>query len=120
MADKRIPRKNQIAMAEPFGVIAAVATFGPASRGSNPALLIDSESVLDALVRGYSNKEDICDLVAIFWEMIRDWEIQVHLDRVPTDANMADGLSRGRLRIAQRRGWAFVRAVVPRRFFDGP
>ena len=58
-------------------------------------MYIDAEAVLAALVKGYSGREDLCNLVGLFWYMCAAKSIGVYLDRVPSDANPADGPSRG-------------------------
>ena len=57
-----------------------------AIRSSRVLLLVDSEAVQEALVRGISSIDDVSDLA----------DAELYIDRVPTDANPADGASRGR------------------------
>ena len=57
-----------------------------------------------ALIKGYSAREDVCELVGVFWDLAVDLRAQIYIDRVPTDANPADGPSRGRL-FDPEHGW---------------
>ena len=75
--------------------------------------MIDSDSVLGAIVKGYSDRFDICSTAAIFWERIRRLGIEVYVDRIPTDGNLSDGPSRGSWRFAAEFGWLFVPAQIP-------
>ncbi len=81
-------------MVEAFAVVAAAATFAEVICGKKVIFRIDSDAVLGAFVKGYSDREDIIRLVEIFREDVRDCDAAVYLERVPTDANLADGLSR--------------------------
>lgn len=33
--------------------------------------VIDSEAVEAALIKGYSSKSDLCDLISVFWDLVR-------------------------------------------------
>ena len=112
--DRWLPRKNQISMVEMFGAVLAVFTFKACLRGKRVILFVDSEAVEGALVKGYSCKEDICELTGIFWELVAEYEMVVYIDRVSTDANIADKPSRGDMAIATRCGWEVVAAEWPR------
>ena len=59
LIDEWIPRKSQIAMVELL-------------KGSSSLLFVDSESVQGALVKGYSAREDMCELVSVFWRIALD------------------------------------------------
>ena len=74
------PRKTQICMIELL------------------LLFIDSEPVEAALIKGYSAKEDVCELVGLFWELVLELRCSVYIDRVPTDSNPADNPSQIRCR----------------------
>ena len=77
MMDRWIPRKSQIAMVELFATVVALKTFQERLKGSWSLLFVDSESAQGALVKGYSAKEDLCELVGVFWDLAL--EIQVNL-----------------------------------------
>eukprot|EP00435_Cladocopium_sp_Y103_P061366 s1473_g23.t1 len=60
---KWLPRKSQIAMVELLATVVALKTFAPWISGSMVLLFVDSEPVQGALVKGYSSKEDFCELI---------------------------------------------------------
>ena len=76
-------------------------------------LLIDSEAVEAALVKGYSSKVDLCKLVSLFWDLIFELRARVFIDRIATDANPADWPSRNNLVKGEDAGWMTVKAVWP-------
>ena len=114
MIDRWIPRTTQISMIEMLAPIVAVETFAHLIQGKKIVMLIDSESALGALVKGYSAREDLCELTSVFWEQVSDLEGLVFLDRVSTDANISDGPSRGDLSVARSLGWVITEPLVPR------
>jgi hypothetical protein len=89
-----LPRKNQIALVELFATVIAVAHFGAELAGRNVMFLVDSEPALDALVKGLSKFEDVIHLLTLFWHVVAEFQVNVYLDRVSTDANISDGISR--------------------------
>ena len=76
-------------MIELLAALVAVQTFREEIRGKLVLLFIDSEPVEAALIKGYSAKEDVCELVGIFWELVLELRCSVYIDRVPTDSNPA-------------------------------
>ena len=76
-------------------------------------MLIDSESVWGSIVKGYSDREDICSLVSVIWEQIRRMKAEPYFERIPTDGNLSDGPSRLIWGIAGRCGWGIVPARIP-------
>ena len=84
-------------MVEMFAAVIALTTFERAVRGRKVLLMIDSESALGGLVKGYSAKEDLCRLVGIFWEIGLKMDTMIYLDRISTDANPADDPSRDQI-----------------------
>ena len=90
-----LPRKTQIAMVEAFAAVLVVDQYRHDLAGKRALLFIDADAVLAALIKGYSAKEDLCELVGYFWRRCAASRIAVYLDRVPTDANPADAPSRG-------------------------
>ena len=75
--------------------------------------LVDSDPVLGAGIKGYSAREDICSGIAAFWEIMREANVSVYLDRIPTDDNLSDGPSRAKWDLDGTCGWAPVRARIP-------
>ena len=100
-----IPRGNQIALVELFGAVLALSHFGAELAGKRVVMLIDSESALDALIKGQSKFSDVIKIVKIFWELVADYHLDLYLDKVSTDANPSDGLSRGKVEEAKALGW---------------
>ena len=103
-----IPRETQISMVEMFAPVLAVAAYGQQLAGRSLIVMVDSESVEGALVKGYSSKADLCELTGVFWDLCDQLHIAVYIDRVPTDANISDGPSRDDAefyRMADDLGW---------------
>ena len=88
------PRKTQICMIELLAAVVAVQTFREEIRGKLVLLFIDSEPVEAALIKGYSAKDDVCELVGLFWDLVLELRCSVYIDRVPTDSNPADNPSK--------------------------
>ena len=110
---KWIPRKTQIVPVEMVAPLIALETFRDRLFGADVILLIDSEAVEAALIKGYSSKEDLCDLISVFWNLVFELQARVFIDRVATDANPADWPSRNKLSIGESVGWRTVQAVWP-------
>ena len=100
-----LPRRNQIALVELFATVMAIAHFGSELAGQNVMFLVDSEPALDALIKGLSKFTDVIHLVTLFWEVVAEFQVNVYLDRVSTDANISDGVSRGDLTAFEDWGW---------------
>ena len=110
---KWIPRKTQIVPIEMIAPILALETFRDRLVGADVIILIDSEAVEAALIKGYSSKEDLYDLISVFWDVVFELQIRVFIDRVATDANPADWPSRGDLTRGEKAGWSSRKAVWP-------
>ena len=100
-----LPRKNQIALVEIFAVVMAAAHFGPELAGRNVTFMVDSEPALDALVKGLSKFHDVIHLLTLFWHVVANFQVNAYLDRVSTDANVSDGVSRADLTAFEEWGW---------------
>ena len=92
--DKWLTRKNQIAMVELFAPNLAMHLFEEELKDKKVLIFVDSEPVEGALVKGYSSREDMSELVGKFWSQAARIRCNVYIDRVSTDANPADGPSR--------------------------
>ena len=77
-------------MIEMFAVVVALETFKDLITNSWFLLFVDSEPVQGALVKGYSAKEDLCELTGVFWKLALSIKVQSYIDLVSTDANPAD------------------------------
>ena len=64
-------------------------------------------------MKGYSAREDLCELVSVFWNIALELKVQLYIDRVPTDANPADHPSRDRMQLGARFGWKTVDPIFP-------
>ena len=73
ISEKWLPRKTQIVPIEMIAPILALV-----------------EAVEASLVKGYSSKEDLCELVEFFWELSLEYRANFFIDRASTDANPAD------------------------------
>jgi hypothetical protein len=114
-----LPRATQICMVELFAAVAALETFGDYLRGKTVLLFVDSEAIEAALVKGYSSRSDICELVGVFWDKVQSLKCMLYIDRVPTDANCSDGASRDKLQVGEALGWKTVPFVWPRAVVEG-
>ena len=79
--------------------------YGPVLSGKRVTFLIDSECALDALIKGYSKAEDCCHLASTFWNLAAEHQVIAYLDRVSTDSNISDGLSRRDTETYREAGW---------------
>jgi hypothetical protein len=103
--DTWLPRKTQIAMVELFATVVALAAFPDLLCEKRVLLFVDAEAIQGALINGYSGRSDLCELVGLFWAIVRKLNCLLYIDRVPTDMNPADMPSRGRVRDCTARGW---------------
>lgn len=97
--------------------IVALETFADRVRGADVFLLIDSEAVEGALIKGYSSREDLCLLVSVFWNLALKLRARIFIDRVSTDANPADWPSRDKLEIGEAAGWSTIKPIWPNELF---
>ena len=111
--DMWLPRATQICMVELVATVLALRTFKDYMKGKTLLLLVDAEAVEGALVKGYSARSDLCELVGIFWNLVLELKVLVYIDRVPTDANCSDSPSRGKLKVGEALGWKTVLARWP-------
>jgi hypothetical protein len=106
LIDTWLPRKNQIAMVELFAPALALLLAKDRLRGKRVLFFVDSECVEGALVKGYSSREDMSELVGKFWHEAAAMKMNVYIDRVSTDGNPADGPSRPNKRhLYENLGW---------------
>ena len=76
-------RATQIVMIELLGALAAMDHLALRLHGRRAILLVDSEPVESALIIGGSNKEDMKELVTIFWDIVLRNEICFFITRYP-------------------------------------
>ena len=85
-----VPRKTQVAMIEMLAPIIVNDAFKTELTNKKVLLFVDSECVEGALVKGYSAKEDLSWLKAVFWDQALHLNVLCYIDRVYTDANISD------------------------------
>ena len=112
-------RTTQICMVELVATNIMFETFKFYLRSSTVLLLVDSEAVEGALVKGYSSRSDFCELVGLFWEQALALSCLIYIDRNPTDANCSDYPSRNKLKIGEAVGWQTVSARWPKEIKSG-
>ena len=108
-----LARATQIMPIEMLAPVVALVTFADRLVEADLILLIDSESVEAALVKGYSSREDMCEIITLFWEIALGLRVRVFIDRISTDANPADWPSRNKLWLGEAAGWSTVQACWP-------
>ena len=114
-----LSRTTQIVPVEMIAPVLALATFADRLQGADVLLLIDSESVEGALIKGYSSREDLCEIISVFWDLALQLRVRVFIDRISTDANPADWPSRDRLTLGENAGWKTVKPVWPEALLKG-
>ena len=92
--DKWLSRTTQIIPIEMLAPLLALSTSADRLVGADVILLIDSEVVEAALIKGYSSRSDVCSLISQFWDLALKLKCRIFIDRVSTDANPADWPSR--------------------------
>eukprot|EP00435_Cladocopium_sp_Y103_P009665 s1508_g2.t1 len=100
-----LERTTQIVPIEMIAAVLALETFADRIRGADILLLIDSEAVEGALIKGYSSREDLCEVITVFWDLAFQLRVRVFIDRISTDANPADWPSRNKLYLGEAAGW---------------
>ena len=108
-----LKRSTQIVPVEMIAAVLALFTFADRVRGSDLLLLIDSEAVEAALIKGYSSREDLCSIISVFWDLALSLRVRVFIDRISTDANPADWPSRNKLHIGEAVGWETIAVQWP-------
>jgi hypothetical protein len=87
-------RATQISMVETLAPVVAFRAWKKDLNRGRTIVLIDNSGSEGALVKGYSSRDDVCELVSHFWMEVASAEGLVYIDRVPTDSNPADMPSR--------------------------
>ena len=96
-----------------FAAVLAIHHWGAELAGKRVSMFIDSECVLDALVKGQSQQEDMLVLLKVFWDIVAEHQINLYLDKVSTDSNPSDGMSRDGEQQAEDMGWDIEDATFP-------
>ena len=66
MMEEWLPRSTQVCLVELLGAVAAIDYLEPLYPRQRLLVLIDSEAVEAAVIKGSGAKEDMCDLIAVF------------------------------------------------------
>jgi hypothetical protein len=98
---------------EMLAPVVALTTFADRLFEADLILLIDSEAVEAALVKGYSSREDMCEIITLFWEIALALRVRVFIDRISMDANPADWPSRNKLELGEAAGWSTIQPIWP-------
>ena len=94
-----LPRRdNQITMQEFLAVPLLLATFAAPLQHSMALLAVDNQGVLGALISGRAGVDDLNMAVGKTWLMIADAMAALHVVRVESDSNIADGPTRENLK----------------------
>ena len=116
--EKWLERTTQIIPIEMLAPLLALSTFSDRLVGADVILLIDSEVVEAALIKGYSSRSDVCFLISQFWDLSLKLKCRIFIDRVSTDANPADWPSRDDLKKGEAAGWKTVQVIWPNETFQ--
>ena len=93
--DSQEANANGVVVAELGAVAMAVEVFADQLKGRDVLFFIDAEAVEAALVKGASAAYDLEDVLGGVWRRLVEDSVGAYFDRVPTDANVSDGPSRG-------------------------
>ena len=107
-------RQTQVSMVELLATVSALEWVCPKAQGKRVTLLVDSEAIEAAIVKGTSSAADHLDLIAILWDVVTYWDVALYVSRVPTDSNPSDGASRGRFESLESRGACWVDTALSR------
>ena len=92
-----LDHKTRIALIDVLGAVFCLWERREATNDCRVPPLVDSETVQSALVKGISSIDDVSDLVTLARTLAEEADAELHLDRVPTDANPAE--SRGAVEV---------------------
>ena len=76
-------------------------------------LTVDNQGVLGALISGRAGVDDLNMVVSKTWLMIADAMAALHVVRMESDSNIADGPTREKLEVLQSLNAEFVEPVLP-------
>lgn len=113
VSERWLKRATQIMPIEMLAPVVALTTFADRLFEADLILLIDSEAVEAALVKGYSSREDMCEIITLFWEIALALRVRVFIDRISMDANPADWPSRNKLELGEAAGWSTIQPIWP-------
>ena len=107
-------RKDEhIAMREFLAIPLLLSTFGSALQGCLLLLAVDNQGVLGAMVSGRAGADDLNIGIGKLWLMVADAGISLHIVRVESKTNVADGPSRDYLDLLRGLNAEFVEPALP-------
>ena len=109
-----LPRKDdQIGMQELLAVPLLFSTFSHLVQRSLLLLAVDNQSVLHSLIQGRAGAADLNFAVGKHWLDIARLHVSMHVLRVESKANIADGASRGDYTLMEHLGATYVPPSLP-------
>ena len=109
-----LPRNDeQIGMQEFLAVPLLFHTFSALIQGSLLLLAVDNQGVLHSLLKGRSGADDINQGVGRHWLDVARMRVAMHVVRVESAANVADGPSRDEFALLRALGATYVPPVLP-------
>ena len=112
--DQLLPRRDeQIMMQEFLAIPMLLATFSGILQSNLLMLAVDNQSVLGAMTSGSSGADDLNTGIGKTWLEVASQSISLHLVRVESKANVADGPSRDDLSYLEEMDAQFVEPVLP-------
>ena len=88
------PRKKQIGILELLWVVLAVAIWPDELKHTNTLIFEDNEGARGGLIKAMSPHWDINVLLAFFWGATAQLQLRPWFDRVSSEANPADALTK--------------------------
>ena len=91
-----IQRENQITVWELLAVVLSVASLRDRLRNSDLSLYVDNEGAKSMILNGFARGDslDATVLSSVLWTMLAECHIALHVNRVPSVDNVADGPTR--------------------------
>ena len=111
-------RDDQIAMQELLAIPLAFETFKDIVSGSLCVVYVDNAGAMMGVIKGSCGASDINAAIARIWMDAVECNIGMHLCRVESKANLADGPTRDDWRYLQRLNAVFVPPRIPKWFED--
>jgi len=109
-----LPRRDdQIGMQELLALPLALESFRPHLRGALVTIAVDNQGVLNAVLQGRAGADDLNAVVGKLWLEIAAESIAMHVVRVESLANIADGPTRESTELLDELGAVFVTPVLP-------
>ena len=109
-----LPRgDHQIGLQELLAIVLAIHTFPAQVTRSLLSIAVDNQGVLHSVLQGRAGAEDANRCIAKLWLDIASMEVSMHILRVESFANLADGPARGVLSLMQLLKAEWVQPRLP-------